>query len=754
MSEPSNIVAIGDGAAGVAFAGELRRLVPDARITLLSDDPHATYHRAALTNFLLGRLMQTDLPSVPAGWMGRMRVGRRHARVLEVDAPKRRLVLEGHEHLPYDHLLLATGARPARLRVPGEELEGVVALRSMAQAVRLARNLSAGAIKHAAVVGGGPLGLELLQALVHKKVGAKLVLRRPRVMERELGEEASARVLATVAQHLVLGQVTRVVQRKGRLCLELTEGEVPDLDLVLVAVGIESNAELLGAGSEGVEVDGFMRTPLDGVLAAGDVAQVYGRRLGLWGPARRQGQVAARWLAATLTDLPPADPLPREPHYLATRLFDKEVAAARLSPFPEGKEEVVEHTVRGGYRRIQLVGHSVVGFELLGSPEVRAWGRTLHRIMTAGESLEPVLERLRNDGVHLPTWWAQQQRPHRAEALKAGHSVPEILEDRGRGPVQPTPVAEHSGLALWLTLPGEQAVVGPVRSATLGRDSGQCDVVIAEGVGHDRVSRKHVSLAVDQVLKVTHHSKTNSTVVIGGAGLVTELRQPDEQWSHQGVGAWELNLGGKCPVKVQVTREADPAVVLAGPAPRSLASGELITPGVQVVVEDGIPFVRNVGELGDLLVNDVEVTGSRRLHPGDRIRTDTGAWQVPPLPVVQDQAGPTGDLQHTPVPSPASSGVRLRVWEGAQQRTVEVHTESVLGRDPARCHVLLGDPEVSGRHARLAVHPDGTLVVEDLGSTNGTEVNGRRIVPGTPRPLAVGDEVVLGRVRVVVEVTP
>src|SRR5713101_8367811 len=122
---------IGDGAAGMAAAQTVRTEDAEATVTVLSDDPSPYYYRAALTNYLLGQLRDEQLWGVPPGFYRRHRIGRFFGRVLSVDTQAARVTLDNGLTIPYDSLLIASGAAPRTLDVPGTDLVGVSTFRTL-----------------------------------------------------------------------------------------------------------------------------------------------------------------------------------------------------------------------------------------------------------------------------------------------------------------------------------------------------------------------------------------------------------------------------------------------------------------------------------------------------------------------------------------------------------------------------------------------------------------------------------------------
>src|SRR5437870_1404365 len=141
---------VGDGAAGMTAAQALRRLDPPSSITVVSDDPHPTYFRAALTNYLLGELRDEQIWAVPPSLYRELRVERVFARVASVDTAASQLRLTSGAALPYEALLVASGARARPAPFEGAELAGVLTLRTLADARAVMEALAEGLASRAA----------------------------------------------------------------------------------------------------------------------------------------------------------------------------------------------------------------------------------------------------------------------------------------------------------------------------------------------------------------------------------------------------------------------------------------------------------------------------------------------------------------------------------------------------------------------------------------------------------------------------
>src|ERR1041384_4349564 len=244
-------VIVGDGAAGLTAAEEIRRRAPDAAVGVFCDVPNPGYFRAALTNFLLGELREDQLWAVAPNFYDSHRIERVFTRVLRVDPQKRELWCSGNPApLPYDALLVATGARSRPPSFQGSHLPGVLTLRTIQDARRVVDTLR-GNVKRAVVLGGGALGLEWTHALLERGVHVTLLERAPRFMPRALDAVASDLLAARLRKagvDVVLGEEGARAEQgpTGAVAGLLTNsGRRIACDLLAVALGIVPNTELL-----------------------------------------------------------------------------------------------------------------------------------------------------------------------------------------------------------------------------------------------------------------------------------------------------------------------------------------------------------------------------------------------------------------------------------------------------------------------------------------------------------------------------
>jgi len=283
------IVIVGAGHAGGSAAAFLRQYGWTGPITLLGEEPIAPYKRPPLSKaWLKGKADADSLALRPASFYIEQSIDLRlSAGVASVDAAARTVTLDHGGSISWDHLILAVGATARRLHIPGADLDGVLELRTAADAEKLKAALGPG--KRLAVIGGGYVGLEA--AASARALGAEAVVieREPRVLARVACDTLSTFFQTYHQQKGVTFEldagVEAFVGQDGHIGgVKLASGRVIDCDAALVGVGAlpnESLARLAGCACDhGIVVDEATRTSVPGVYAIGDCTR---RPLPLYG---------------------------------------------------------------------------------------------------------------------------------------------------------------------------------------------------------------------------------------------------------------------------------------------------------------------------------------------------------------------------------------------------------------------------------------------------------------------------------------
>jgi 3-phenylpropionate/trans-cinnamate dioxygenase ferredoxin reductase subunit len=304
----ADFVVLGAGLCGASAAIALRKYSVDARITLIGDESEAPYERPPLSKgYLRGEQPFEKLLFRPPEFYARQSIDTlfgSHAR--RIDPTQRVVHLDGDRRVPFDRLLIATGVRNRRPPIPGIDLQGVHQLRTVGDATRLRAEMQPG--RKAVVVGMGFIGCEVAASLRHHQVEVVSIEPGPTPLTRVLGETIGgmlATLHASYGVHTIFNDTVEAFEGNGRVARVSTKAglRIP-CDFAVVAVGVEPVVDLVdGSGvriDNGVVVDQYCATNVDGIYAAGDVANhlhpVFGRliRVEHWQNAMRQGDAAAR----------------------------------------------------------------------------------------------------------------------------------------------------------------------------------------------------------------------------------------------------------------------------------------------------------------------------------------------------------------------------------------------------------------------------------------------------------------------------
>lgn len=307
-------IIIGGVAGGATAAARIRRADEKAEIILVEKGPHISYANCGLPYYIGGVIADKEklFVQTPESFGRRFNIDVRvNTEAISIDTKAKTVTLRRKdgsvidEH--YDRLLLSPGSSPVRPPFPGIDTEGIFTLRTVEDTFRIKDYLTQHCVKSAVVVGGGFIGLEMAENLVHAGSKVSIVEMAPQVMapvdfgiashvHRELLNQG-------VALHLNTA-VERFEKDNGRIRVFFKSGESIVTDLVLLSIGVSPNTALaksagIEPGARGIKVDKFLQTSAKDVYAVGDAIEFPHPEYGepwlnyLAGPANRQGRIVA-----------------------------------------------------------------------------------------------------------------------------------------------------------------------------------------------------------------------------------------------------------------------------------------------------------------------------------------------------------------------------------------------------------------------------------------------------------------------------
>jgi NAD(P)H-nitrite reductase large subunit len=276
-----HLAIIGNGVAGITAARHVRKLDPEARITVVSDESDHFYSRTALMYIYMGHMTYAHTKPYEDRFWPENRIDLVRDYVERVDTDARTLHLRSGRELAYDKLLIASGSRPRMAGWPGEELVGVQGLYGLEDLERMTADTVG--VRQAVVVGGGLIGVEMAEMLHTRGIGVTFLVREASYMDRILPPEESEMVNREIRRHHIDLRLRTELKEilgdeYGRVRAVVTsDGEEHEAQFVGLTIGVTPNVGFLdGSGVEtdrGVLVDRHFETNVPGVYAAGDCAQ-------------------------------------------------------------------------------------------------------------------------------------------------------------------------------------------------------------------------------------------------------------------------------------------------------------------------------------------------------------------------------------------------------------------------------------------------------------------------------------------------
>jgi nitrite reductase (NADH) large subunit len=384
---------VGNGMAGVRTLEELFKIAPEMYdVTVFGAEPHPNYNRILLSPVLAGEMKVQDIILNDHDWYRENRVNLHLGKkVARIDRVKRVVISEDGTEEPYDRLLLATGSTPFMLPIPGNNLEGVIGYRDIADTDAMIE--AAKKYKHAVVIGGGLLGLEAANGLKLRGMDVTVVHLGAWLLERQLDEVAGKMLQKSLEDRgltFLLEKQTEalIAGESGRVAaIRFKDGMQIPAELVVMAAGIRPNTSLAEASgiycNRGIVVNDTLQTYDPKIYAVGECVAHRGIAYGLVAPLFEQAKVAANHLAnygigrytgsVTSTKL---------------KVTGIDLFSAGDYMGGKGTEEIVLNDAAGGvYKKLVIKDNKLVGGVLYGDTADGPWyfqllkdGKDIHEI--------------------------------------------------------------------------------------------------------------------------------------------------------------------------------------------------------------------------------------------------------------------------------------------------------------------------------------------------------------------------------------
>src|SRR5690554_97824 len=357
---------------------------PYHRIVVFNAEPFNAYNRVRLSSLLAGEIEEPELELKPWQWYRKNRIEVcNHEPVVTIHPGQQQVVTASGRTEVYRKLVLATGSRPSRLGIPGEDLEGVLYFRDLADTRTLISH--AGKYRHAVVIGGGFLGLEAAEGLRARGLAVTVLHRGDYLLNRQLDASAGALLEHKLQQRgleTLTGTAPVALLGQGRVsAVRLSDGTVITTDLVVIATGITPDCELAATAGlscdRGILVDAHLLTSDPHIHALGECCQHGEHTFGLVEPGYLQADILARCLGQATRSRGFA------PGQTATRLKISGLpifSCGQIEPGPATEVIRWQDRAHHTYGRLLIERNRLIGAVLLGDTSNGPWyGELINR---------------------------------------------------------------------------------------------------------------------------------------------------------------------------------------------------------------------------------------------------------------------------------------------------------------------------------------------------------------------------------------
>lgn len=297
--EKAKYVIIGNGIASLAAIREIRKNDKEGTIKVVSSEGVLTYYRTKLTEYISKDFEDEELLVAKEDWYEKNKIELHLKKIVEkIDTENNKIVLDDSKEIGYEKLLIATGGKPFIPPITGKFKEGVFAIRGIRDLHYVKDYLKN--LKKVTVIGGGLLGLEAAWSL--KPLGKEVDIVEfapyllPKQLDREIAGKLQSRLEEDGFKVYLDSQAEEVLGEVRADGIKLNGERVLDTDAILISTGVIPNIDLVRDTdikyNRGIVVDKNMKTNIDNIYAAGDVAEIDKRVFGLWTVSNAEGKVA------------------------------------------------------------------------------------------------------------------------------------------------------------------------------------------------------------------------------------------------------------------------------------------------------------------------------------------------------------------------------------------------------------------------------------------------------------------------------
>ncbi len=295
----SKYLIIGNGITGLSAAKEIRNNDKEGSITMITSESYLTYYRVKLSKALATTINHDALLVNKENWYEENNIDViLNSLVQKIDVENNQVTLQNGDTYEYEKLLIATGSRPFIPPIEGKDKNGVFALRTIDDVEKLQSHCID--CDTYTVVGAGLLGLEAAWSL--KELGKKVnvVGSAPYLLDKQLDEEIGKKLEKKLKSYGIntytSSRVKGVEGGEDASGVIINDGDVIKTDGVLFSAGVKPNLDLVKdteiLSDRGIKVDSHLKTNIDNIYAAGDVAEIDGKVMGLWTAGNEQGKIA------------------------------------------------------------------------------------------------------------------------------------------------------------------------------------------------------------------------------------------------------------------------------------------------------------------------------------------------------------------------------------------------------------------------------------------------------------------------------